>query len=959
MKRYITIALGVILAGASSINTGSAQQGFGGRPTAIVNRLRADNTPLRILPSFNIDDLKAQARWQGSQGGAPIVGRLIKKNINFIESARQLQGPNGEQIFQLAIEMPDALAININYSDFKIPKGARLFLISKKGNDVLGAYTYDTNPQGGTFSTDLTEGDRVVLQYEPGTTSINDLKLNIQSFGYHFNVAEIGTPRYVGEYGSDICQVNAHCSEGDAWRKQQDGIVQIYQLVGDVYTVCSGTLLNNTNKDYTPYILSAGHCALGKKVKGDEVVNCEVTPEDMKQWIFRFHYVRPNCENNEDAQKYAFTMVGAQQLAYLPINGYSDGMLMKLLKPIPDYYGVFYNGWDRTGNDVPSAVGLHHPKGDAMKISTSDTQLETATWYAEEADGTSVGAKGAHWMCRFVSTEHGHCVTEGGSSGSGLFDQNKRLIGDLSGGSSDCRRLMGKNFYGKLSFHWDAFKEEGQNKRMDIYLDPKDNGKATILDGQYKDGAYALKPIKNLRIEYSNEKIVVRWDNPEELEKAPEKFAILLSKDNGKPVRLPATEKSFEDKKIENSETSRRYSIAVEYKGDPSLSQMPISKPMIITAGKASAFGVKDFKTEVKDGKVVLSWKKPVNIQIVGATNTTPKEAVNANKVDYRYSRYNYEKEAYFGRKFPGFLFSDDSYRIIGVRYLSARSSRIFTDTKIILRNGYGLEKKPLEYVCDPKQGLYEETVNPNQIKEKEWATVFFKKPVKIDPAFMLNAGVKITTRTNFDQNIMLGKVENDMLIENVFSHDGLNWANMKFAIPDNNNSNYSAFERPMLFELIIDNGDGESVLPEIDKIPSSYLPICFPKVQGYRIKKNGEEIARVKDGTFSYSDVNGNAKDNYSVEVIYSDGSIVTSNDHIIQSHILPSLTSNVVTETLEINNSEMLAGLEIYGMNGQKLASFGQEATVSIENLDSGIYLVRIISTEGLITTQKIIKK
>ena len=48
------------------------------------------------------------------------------------------------------------------------------------------------------------------------------------------------------------------------------------------------------------------------------------------------------------------------------------------------------------------------------------------------------GAFNAHWEVYWDPTTNGHGVTEGGSSGSPIFNQDKRIVGQLSGGSSIC-----------------------------------------------------------------------------------------------------------------------------------------------------------------------------------------------------------------------------------------------------------------------------------------------------------------------------------------------------------------------------------------------------------------------------------------------------------------------------------------------------------------------------------------
>jgi len=84
-----------------------------------------------------------------------------------------------------------------------------------------------------------------------------------------------------------------------------------------------------------------------------------------------------------------------------------------------------------------------------QKISTYTQTLTTGTW--------SGGMSSAHWLVKWAQTTNGWGVTEGGSSGSPLFDNNKRVIGTLTGGNSDCsNQSTATDYYGKFSKHWDA-----------------------------------------------------------------------------------------------------------------------------------------------------------------------------------------------------------------------------------------------------------------------------------------------------------------------------------------------------------------------------------------------------------------------------------------------------------------------------------------------------------------------
>ena len=97
-----------------------------------------------------------------------------------------------------------------------------------------------------------------------------------------------------------------------------------------------------------------------------------------------------------------------------------------------------YAGWDVSGSTPSSAVGIHHPSGDIKKIC-----FENNSPYQSTAGGAAVW-----WISAW---EDG--VTEPGSSGSPLFDQNHRIIGQLYGGAAACSGSVNNgayDYYGRM-----------------------------------------------------------------------------------------------------------------------------------------------------------------------------------------------------------------------------------------------------------------------------------------------------------------------------------------------------------------------------------------------------------------------------------------------------------------------------------------------------------------------------
>jgi hypothetical protein len=89
------------------------------------------------------------------------------------------------------------------------------------------------------------------------------------------------------------------------------------------------------------------------------------------------------------------------------------------------------SGWDRTGSNVFGRVlvGIHHPNGDQKKISQTTSATSAATY----VDSPSWASFNTH-----IKVVWAQGVTEGGSSGSALFNPDGRIVGQLHGGLSFC-----------------------------------------------------------------------------------------------------------------------------------------------------------------------------------------------------------------------------------------------------------------------------------------------------------------------------------------------------------------------------------------------------------------------------------------------------------------------------------------------------------------------------------------
>ena len=140
--------------------------------------------------------------------------------------------------------------------------------------------------------------------------------------------------------------------------------------------------------------------------------------------------------------------------------------MLRFLENIPPKYNPYYCGWDASTGNSSSGVCIHHPDGDIKKISTYITPLTSGTWGS---------TPNTHWIVRWAATANGHGVTEGGSSGSPLFDDEGLIIGTLTGGESSCQNPTGPDMYGKISYSW-ASNGSSAEQQLKPWLDPGNTG---------------------------------------------------------------------------------------------------------------------------------------------------------------------------------------------------------------------------------------------------------------------------------------------------------------------------------------------------------------------------------------------------------------------------------------------------------------------------------------------------
>jgi hypothetical protein len=362
----------------------------------------------------------------------------------------------GARIWRVRLEATGALATTLLFDEFQIPEGGLVHVYNDDRSHVLGAFTSQNNQDGGTYATQILIGEACTIEYyEPASVRGQGL-IDISDLGYCYRY--IYGPETVQERGgSQSCEVDINCSpEGTNWQDEKRGVVRMSVVSNQGAGWCTASFVNNTNLDCTPYILTALHCTEGS------------SNNNFGQYTFYCNYESSGCGSGSAPTNQ--TIVGCTEQANSGDGGGNSGSDFSLLEAtgsVPSAYNVYYNGWNAQSTASSSGVGIHHPAGDRKKISTYTTQLQSTSWGS---------ATGSHWRVYWSATNNGHGVTEGGSSGSPLFDTQGRIVGTLTGGGSYCSTPNQPDQYGKVAYHWQS--NPGDN--LKDFLDPGNTGQLTL-----------------------------------------------------------------------------------------------------------------------------------------------------------------------------------------------------------------------------------------------------------------------------------------------------------------------------------------------------------------------------------------------------------------------------------------------------------------------------------------------
>jgi hypothetical protein len=367
--------------------------------------------------------------------------------LNLSNSGTWFDLQNGDRIWFLKLTCEQALTVNLTFTNSEIPEGNELFIFNEKRDFILGKFSQE-HIYKGQLGTELVSGSTVIIEYfVRKDNSIGNIEVSTVTHGYR--TADEFQEKAFG--GSGACNMNVNCADGLPWQQERNSAVM---LVSGSNGFCSGALINNALNDGKPYVLTANHCY-----------------SDPTNWIFRFNWQAADCNNPAASPSFQSLSGAVLRSRRTP----SDFCLVEITgglqgNTVPLNYNPYFAGWNNADSPPTSTVSIHHPSGDIKKIAFDDAPaISSQGMGSTEANST--------WTVEWDR----NTTTEGGSSGSPLFDQNHRIIGQLWGGGASCSNLSSPDYYGRVHSSWEPANSNSTNQ-LKFWLDPNNSG-AEFIDG--------------------------------------------------------------------------------------------------------------------------------------------------------------------------------------------------------------------------------------------------------------------------------------------------------------------------------------------------------------------------------------------------------------------------------------------------------------------------------------------
>ncbi len=467
-----------IILGCCYLTQSNSQISYGGYPHSKRLLMNNENVPVIEMPTFDDSGLKSI---NASLYKSKVFAKAFDVEINPTNSGLWTINDDGTKTWRVAIKSKNAKSLLFSFSPFYLPDNAKLFIYNNDYSKILGAYTSKNNSKYKALSVEPVSGEMAYIELLVPEKFIDIVELTLKNVGHgllDFNDSPEKNFLNIGD-----CHPDANCFLDPDWENVKNAtfFYIYYNYKEKVYKYCNGTLINNTRQDGHPYFLSANHC-----IWDDSTANTVVA---------FFNYETRYC-NGPELPK-SKTISGAKIVATINKLDYS---LSEFESSLPILYKPYMAGWDRITDNPENVICIHHPADELRiypKMVANDLDQLEVTTFSNEYD------KNSHYLIKRWDIG----TTESGSSGSAIFDQNKRIVGDLTGGPAECEYPV-NDYFTRFSVSWDSYPEK--ENQLKYWLDPVSTGVGT-LDGldpyqSFKDSCDTLRKV-------SRNPVIINYNN--------------------------------------------------------------------------------------------------------------------------------------------------------------------------------------------------------------------------------------------------------------------------------------------------------------------------------------------------------------------------------------------------------------------------------------------------------------
>ena len=375
------------------------------RPAGAIPTIRIQ---LAALDPSDIDAVKQANATTSSKELQIGITRDVERDSLADMSALVWQRAEGGIVAHWEVTSRGATALRLGLRVRGQASGAELRFVASEGGTVYGPFRVDEVAGQPVYWSPMLSGESAVIElFVPDGAPLPDVAI-AQVSHLLANPVDPNVDALLKASGS--CNVDLVCrSPNDA------GLATIGNAVAkmlfqrpDGSFICTGTLLNSSVSPQPPYFYTANHC---------------ISTQDVAGTLSTFwFYDRTGCGAGS-TNPGSVQLSGGATLLYA--NTASDVSFMRLNTSPPA--GAMLAGWNSAALPVGTATtAVHHPAGDWKKVSLGNvTRFVTL--------GSPSGS--------FIQIDWTLAVTEGGSSGSGIFSQmgsDYQLRGGLYGGASAC-----------------------------------------------------------------------------------------------------------------------------------------------------------------------------------------------------------------------------------------------------------------------------------------------------------------------------------------------------------------------------------------------------------------------------------------------------------------------------------------------------------------------------------------